>query len=175
MNNRQIKNSLLLPQISFVRSIMILVIVFSALAKSQTVDSLVAEAVRNNPQLKSLQYRITMSEKKSESVNTLPAPNLSVEFSQVPTNTLDVLNQALSDNIAISQMFPLGGKLNAMADVERKNTLVEGNNYEIYKINLTAQVKMSYYSIWLIDRKIEVQKGNIALINDVSKSAESSY
>lgn len=142
---------------------------------AQSVDSLVAEAVKNNPQLKSLQYRITASEKRSESINTLPAPNLSVEFSQVPTNTFDVFNQSNSNNFALSQMFPLGGKLNAMAEVERKNTLVEGNNYEIYKINLTAQVKMSYYTLWLIDRKIEVQKKNIALFNDVIKSIESSY
>ncbi|MBA4407411.1 hypothetical protein C0389_09060 [bacterium] len=142
---------------------------------AQSVDSLVAEAVKNNPQLKSLQYKITASEKRTESINTLPAPNLSVEFSQVPTNSIDILNQSNSNNIALSQMFPLGGKLNAMAEVERKNTLVEGNNYEIYKINLTAQVKMSYYTLWLIDRKIDVQKKNIALINDVIKSVESSY
>ena len=143
--------------------------------KAQSVDSLVSEAVKNNPQLKSLQYKITASEKRTESINTLPAPNLSVEFSQVPTNSFDVFNQSNSNNIALSQMFPLGGKLNAMAEVERKNTLVEGNNYEIYKINLTAQVKMSYYTLWLIDRKIEVQKNNITLINDVIKSVESSY
>lgn len=143
--------------------------------KAQSVDSLVAEAVKNNPQLKSLQYKITASERRTESINTLPAPNLSVEFSQVPTNSFDILNQSNSNNIALSQMFPLGGKLNAMAEVERKNTLVEGNNYEIYKINLTAAVKMSYYTLWLIDRKIEVQKKNITLINDVIKSVESSY
>lgn len=143
--------------------------------KAQSVDSLVAEAVKNNPQLKSLQYKITASERRTESINTLPAPNLSVEFSQVPTNSIDILNQSNSNNIALSQMFPLGGKLNAMAEVERKNTLVEGNNYEIYKINLTAAVKMSYYTLWLIDRKIEVQKKNITLINDVIKSVESSY
>lgn len=142
---------------------------------AQSVDSLVAEAVKNNPQLKSLQYKITASERRTESINTLPAPNLSVEFSQVPTNSIDILNQSNSNNIALSQMFPLGGKLNAMAEVERKNTLVEGNNYEIYKINLTAAVKMSYYTLWLIDRKIEVQKKNINLINDVIKSVESSY
>jgi len=148
---------------------------FSRLTIAQSVDSLVAEAVRNNPQLKSLQYRITASEKRTESINTLPAPNFSVEFSQVPTNTFDVLNQSISNNFALSQMFPLGGKLSAMAEVERKNTLVEGNNYEIYKINLTAQVKMSYFTLWLIDRKVEVQKKNITLINDVIKSTESSY
>jgi outer membrane protein TolC len=142
---------------------------------AQPVDSLVAEAVKNNPQLKSLQYKITASEIRTESINTLPPPNLSVEFSQVPTNTIDVLNQSISNNFGLSQMFPLGGKLSAMADVERKNTLVEGNNYEIYKINLTAQVKMSYYTLWLFDRKIEVQKQNISLINDLIKSVESSY
>ena len=148
---------------------------FSRLTIAQSVDSLVAEAVRNNPQLKSLQYRITASEKRTESINTLPAPNLSVEFSQVPTSSIDILNQSISNNFALSQMFPLGGKLSAMAEVERKNTLVEGNNYEIYKINLTAQVKMSYFTLWLIDRKVEVQKKNITLINDVIKSTESSY
>ena len=142
---------------------------------AQPVDSLVIEAVKNNPQLKSLQFKITASEKRTESINTLPAPNLSVEFSQVPTNSFDVLNQSISNNFALSQMFPLGGKLNAMAEVERKNTLVEGSNYEMYKINLTAQIKMSYYTIWLFDRKIEVQKKNIVLINDLIKSIESSY
>jgi len=125
--------------------------------------------------LKSLQYKITASEKRTESINTLPAPNLSVEFSQVPTNSIDILNQSNSNNIALSQMFPLGGKLNAMAEVERKNTLVEGSNYEIYKVNLTAAVKMSYYTLWLIDRKIEVQKKNNSLIADLIKSVESSY
>ncbi len=142
---------------------------------SQAIDSLVNESVKNNPQLKSLQYKITASQKRTESINTLPAPNFSLEFSQVPTNTIDVLNQSISNNFGVSQMFPLGGKLNAMAEVERKNTLVEGNNYEIYKINLTAQVKMSYFTLWLIDRKIEVQKKNIILINDVIKSVEPSY
>ncbi len=72
-------------------------------------------------------------------------------------------------------MFPLGGKLNAMAEVERKNTLVEGDNYEIYKINLTAAVKMSYYTLWLFDKKVEVQKKNISLIKEVIKLVESSY
>jgi len=159
---------------NFVNSLWFIFLFASSLT-AQSVDSLVVEAVKNNPQLKSLQYKITASEKRAESINTLPAPNLSVEFSQVPTNTFDVFNQSISNNFALSQMFPLGGKLNAMAEVERKNTLVEGNNYEIYKINLTAQVKMSYYTLWLIDRKIEVQKKSISLINDVIKSTESLY
>jgi outer membrane protein TolC len=156
-------------------SVLSLLLIVNTRINAQSVDSLVVEAVRNNPQLKSLQYRIIAAEKRSESINTLPAPNFSVEFSQVPSSSIDILNQSNSNNFALSQMFPLGGKLNARAEVERKNALVEGKNYKIYKINLTAAVKMSYYTLWLIDRKIEVQKKNISLINNVIKSVESLY
>ncbi len=154
----------------------LLVVMFASIfINAQSVDSLVDEAVVNNPKLKSLEYKIKASEYRSESVNNLPPPNLSVEFSQVPINQYDILNQSISNNIALSQMFPIGGKLNAMAEVENKNTLVEGDNYNTYKVNLIAQVKMSYYSLWLIDRKLEIQQNNIALLNDLLKAIQVSY
>ena len=101
--------------LSTIKVIIVLSLVSMFETKAQSVDSLVVEAIKNNPQLKSLQYKITASEKRTESINTLPAPNLSVEFSQVPTISIDVLNQSISNNFGLSQMFPLGGKLNAMA------------------------------------------------------------
>ncbi len=154
----------------------VLVVMFASIfINAQSVDSLVDEAVVNNPKLKSLEYKIKASEYRSESVNNLPPPNLSIEFAQVPINEYDILNQSISNNIALSQMFPIGGKLNAMAEVENKNTLVEGDNYNTYKVNLIAQVKMSYYSLWLLDRKLEIQRNNIALLNDLLKAIQVSY
>ncbi len=155
--------------------ILILISVSNQNIYGQSIDSLVNEAIVNNPKLKSLQYRIEASEYRSESVDYLPPPNLSVEFSQVPVSEIDIFNQSISNNFGLSQMFPLGGKLSAMADVENKNTLIEGNNFDAYKINLTAQVKMSYFNLWLIDRKIEIQKSNILLLNDFSNSIEVSF
>lgn len=155
--------------------ILIIISVSNQNIYGQSIDSLVNEAIVNNPKLKSLQYRIEASEYRSESVDYLPPPNLSVEFSQVPVSEIDIFNQSISNNFGLSQMFPLGGKLSAMADVENKNTLVEGNNFDAYKINLTAQVKMSYFNLWIIDRKIEIQKSNILLLNDFSKAIEVSF
>ena len=156
--------------------IVIFIILFASITvNAQSVDSLVNEAVVNNPKLKSLEYKIKASEYRSESVNNLPPPNLSVEFSQVPINEYNILNQSISNNLALSQMFPIGGKLNAMAEVENKNTLVEGDNFNTYKVNLIAQVKMSYYSLWLLDRKLEIQRNNIALLNDLLKAIQVSY
>ena len=153
----------------------ILILLISGKVKAQSVDSLVNEAIANNPQLKSLQYRITASEYRSESINTLPPPNLSVEFSQVPIDQIDIFNQSISNSVALSQMFPLGGKPSAMAEVENINTRIEGNNFDTYKTNLIAQVKMTYFNLWLADRKIEIQKKNISLLSDLVKAIEVSY
>src|SRR5574338_608817 len=142
---------------------------------SQSVDSLIIEALENNPKLKSLESNIKVSEYRSKSVNNLPPPNLSVEFSQVPIKEYDILNKSISNSIALSQMFPIGRKLSAMAEVENKNTLVEKDNFNDYKINLIAQIKMSYYSLWLADRKIEIQKKNIVLLNEFVKSLQVSF
>lgn len=152
------------------------IIVFTSLTtNAQSVDSLVNEAIANNPKLKSLQYRIDATRYRSQSVNNLPPPNLSVEFSQVPVSRINIFNQSISNNFGLSQMFPLGGKLSTMAEVEKKNSLVEGNNYDAYRINLIARVKMAYYNLWLIDRKIEIQKSNISLLNDFAKAIEASF
>jgi outer membrane protein TolC len=173
-NNRMKKTlTLLAPKLFTI--IITMPLVFNQAIKPQSVDSLVNEAVANNPQLKSLQYRINASEYRSESINSLPPPNLSVEFSQVPINEYDIFNESISNSIALSQMFPLGGKPSAMAEVENKNTLIEGNNFDAYKISLIAQVKISYFSLWLTDRKIEIQKKNISLLSDLAKTIEVSY
>jgi len=176
MNNYKlkIKNYGTLRMLSFAKTLT-LFLFFNQLISAQSVDSLVNEALLNNPKLKSLQYRIEASEYRSESVDYLPPPNLSAEFSQVPVSEIDIFNQSISNNFGLSQMFPLSGKLGAMAEVENKNTLVEGNNFDAYKINLTAQVKMAYFNLWISDRKIEVQKSNLLLLNDFSKAIEVSF
>ncbi len=171
MNNHfKIKNA----KFKIIISILVFILV-NSLVEAQSLDSLVTEAIRNNPQLKSLQYRINSSEYRSESVNTLPPPTLGIEFNQIPTNKYNLWNDAISNSLSLSQMFPLGGKLNSMSEVEKKNTLVQKDNYQSYKINLIAQVKMEYYTLWLLDRKIEVQENNIKLLNDLINSVNVLY
>jgi len=149
---------------------LIIIFLFLNNIHAQSVDSLVTEAIQNNPQLISLKYKVQSAEYKSESVSALPPPTLGIEFNQIPTDKYNLWNDAISNSLSLSQMFMLGGKLGAMSDVEKKNTQVAGSDYQAYKVSLTAQVKMEYYSLWLIDRKIEVQNDNIKLLNDLLNS-----
>ena len=144
-------------------------------SKAQTLDSLVNEALQNNPQLKSLNYKIRSSEYRVQSADAYPSPSVGLDITQIPFSSLNFINSPFSQSLALSQMFPLGGKISAMVDVEKKNVVIQQDNYQSYKLNLIAQLKMVYYNIWLVDRKVEIEQGSIDLLNDLLKSLSSLY
>ncbi|MDZ7319810.1 MAG: TolC family protein [candidate division KSB1 bacterium] len=152
-----------------------LLIFKSEIMFAQHIDSLVAEAVRNNPQLRSLDYQVAATQFRAQSVRSLPPPTLGLEFSQVPINEFNVWNKALSNSVSLSQMFHLGGKLKAMTMVEQQNAVIAQNDREIFRLNLIGQVKMSYYQLWLIERKIELQQHQLELLNQLQSSLNLGY
>ena len=153
-----------------------IVIFFSSiLVQAQSVGSLVNESLKNNPYIKSLGFKIQSSEHRAKSVDALPAPTIGFEISQVPFNTIDWFNEPLSQNITFSQMFHLGGKIEAMTNAEKANININRDNLNIYKINLSANVKMSYFNLWQMDKKIEIQLEGISLLNQLLSSITNLY
>ncbi|HEX2962708.1 MAG TPA: TolC family protein [Ignavibacteriales bacterium] len=179
MNNPELKlkNYSMKAELNIIKSLAILFAIFiiPAALKAQSVDSLVNEALRNNPRLKSLEAKTRSAEFRAESFNSAQAPTLGVQFSEIPFGKYNIVNDALSNEVSLSQMFMLGGKINAMTESERKNAVVQGDNYQIYKVNLIGQIKMSYYSLWMTERKIEVQKRNIDLYNNLINFLTTNY
>jgi outer membrane protein TolC len=173
LSELKIKNEKL--KMASLEVLIISILMISGISSAQSVDSLVNEALQNNPQLKSIEQKIYAGEYRAEAVNNLPPPTLGIEFTQVPIDKINIWDDAISNSLSISQMFPLGGKLSAMNSVELQNVKVTKKDYDSYKTNLTAQVKMSYYYIWQLDRKIEIQLENINLLNNLSNSLEISY
>lgn len=148
-------------------------LITATLVRAQSVDSLVSEGLRNNPQLKSFQYQIQASGFRANSSQALPAPTIGVEFSQIPSNSVNVMNDATSNNFSLSQMFMLGGKLSAMSDVEKKKGNVLSQNLGTLEVQLRASIKMNYFQLWLVERQIEVQRRTISLLNDLEHAMQS--
>jgi outer membrane protein TolC len=150
-----------------------MMVITSAKTFGQSVDSLIREAYRNNPQLQSLTHQADAAGYRASAAGALPAPSFGVEFSQVPTNSANVLNDAISDNITLSQMFMLGGKLSAMSDVEkRKGTMLEHTRASLL-VKLRAAVKLNYVQLWLLDRQIEIRRSTIRLLDELAASLQS--
>lgn len=169
--------SLLSFKYLYKRVFIILITIFSFFENSfaQSVDSLINEAMLNNPYLKSIEQKIYSGQYRAESVDYLPPPTLGVQFDQIPIKEINIWNSAISNSLSLSQMFPLGGKLSAMNKVELQNVEVTKRDYDSYKINLIAQIKMQYYNIWQIERKLDVQQGTIDLLNNILSSVDVSY
>lgn len=147
----------------------LLLLGFVVFAHSQSVDSLVQEALKNNPQLKSFEYQIQATGFLANAAGALPAPTVGLEFSQIPTNSINLLNGANANNLSISQMFMLGGKLSAMSEVEKKRGNVLEQNRGSLEVQLRAKIKMNYFRLWLFDRQIEVQQRTISLLEELAK------
>ncbi|MBE2189226.1 MAG: hypothetical protein IAE98_07130, partial [Candidatus Kapabacteria bacterium] len=75
--------------------------------KAQTLDSLVNEAMSNNPLIKSLDYKIKASEYKVKSTNTAPPPTIGLEFSQVKEITQDNESKGFNDKTYLWFCLPL--------------------------------------------------------------------
>jgi len=160
----------------FILALTIIILLFlSSPLNAQTVDSLINEALQNNPQLKSLQYKIKSAEYKSESAGYLPPPTLGLEFSQVPFNEPNLFTKAISQNLSFSQMFMLGGKLGSMSEMEKQNIPIAQNEYDIYRQKLIADVRMEYYKIWMFVHLAELRTENINLLKDILSSVNISY
>jgi outer membrane protein, heavy metal efflux system len=152
-------------------SITILLLFFST-AAGQPVDSLIQEAYRNNPQLKSFEFQMQASDYRASSVGAWPAPTLGVELSQFPKLSSNVWNDALSNNFSLSQMFMVGGKLSAMSEMEKRKGKVVEQNLGSFQVQLRAKIKMNYYQLWLLDRQIEVQHQTLSILNDLAQTMQ---
>jgi len=78
-------------------------------------------------------------------------------------------NDATSNNLSLSQMFMLGGKLSAMSDVEKKRGNVLEQNRGSLEVQLRAKIKMNYFRLWLLDRQIDIQQRTISLLEELAK------
>lgn len=143
--------------------------------KPQSVDALISEALKNNPALKSFELKTKSAGLRAQSVDSYPAPSLSVEFSGIPFGRYNLINDAFENRISLSQMFMLGGKVAAMTEAEKRSASVTAGNYGIYRVKLIADIKMSYYKLWMIKKKIEVQEQSISLYNDLLGLLNTSY
>lgn len=141
-------------------------------ARAQSVDVLVEEALRNNPQVKSFVYQREAAEFRANAVGALPAPSLGIEFSQIPTSSANFVNDAIANNVSLSQMFMLGGKLSSMAEVERRRGSVISQNGVAFQAQLRGRIKMDYYQLWFLDRQIEIQENALRLLETLVQTMQ---
>ncbi len=139
-------------------------------------DSLITEALQNNPQLKAAQNQFLSSQKKIKQATAWDAPQIGVELYQVPVQSFpNPLKDNMETDYFIQQMIPFPGKLQAMGLSAANNAKMNEEQYNSLKNKIIKDLKTAYYEFYFVQRKIEINKENQELLKQFIEIASKQY
>ncbi len=139
-------------------------------------DELVTEAVRNNPQLQAARYQTAAYRKRADQVTALDAPQLGIEFFQLPVGSFpNPFRNNMETDYSIQQMIPFPGKLSAMGQAAENNAGMAEQSARALERKIIKDLKTAYYELYLVQRKIQFNNENQELMRRFLDIARSQY
>ncbi|MEH6635397.1 MAG: TolC family protein [Halioglobus sp.] len=143
-----------------------------------TLSEAVHIAQRNDPWLAGSEFQQQAIEAQSTAAGTLPDPVVSVGFANLPTDTFDFDQEAMTQfKVGVSQMFPRGDSL----ALRQKRLSLLGAQYPHQRDDRRAKVAVSAAHLWLETfratesiRLIEQDRELFEHLVDVAQSSYSS-
>lgn len=137
------------------------ILVFSGFSNAQELQSLVDEALANNPKIKQFELQYKRVSEKVNEVNTLPNTNIGVGYfvSEPETRT-----GAQRFKVSVNQMLPWFGTISSREDYVSSLADAKFEDITIAKRQLIASVSTSYYNLYAIKAKQQVLTENINLL-----------
>ena len=153
--------------------ISVIILAFSMPVHSQSdtdssLNALVNEALQNNPQLKAARSRTLAQETKVSQVTAWDPPQIGIEFYQTPIQSLNPFKDGMETDYFIQQMFPFPGKLGSMGEAASSNARMYREQYNALEKNIIKDLKSSYYELYFVQKKIEINEENQALLKQLN-------
>jgi len=126
----------------------------------QPLDSLIAQAYRNNPDLSVRQMQYEGAMERREQVNQLPDPEIGVGIFLMPVETR-VGPQRL--RLSATQRLPWMGTLDAREDLALASARNEYLDAEILQLDLEFNVRRAFYRLYEIKATQQVMGRNLDL------------
>ncbi len=137
------------------------ILVFSGFSNAQELQSLIDEALTNNPKIKQFELQYKRVSEKVNEVNTLPNTNIGVGYflSEPETRT-----GAQRFKVSVNQMLPWFGTISSREDYVSSLADAKFEDITIAKRQLISSVSTSYYNLYAIKAKQQVLTENINLL-----------
>ena len=130
-------------------------------------------ALENNPSLKSWQKKAEIAHKKvSQTAASFPDPELSAGYFAKPVETM---NGPQEVKISVNQMFPAFGTLKNKSKEKYFKALALVDVYENNKNQLVRKLRMIWYDLYFVNKKIENTRQNIRLLKLLEKQSLTRY
>lgn len=149
---------------------------FSADLKLQ---DLIDEALRNNPEIRSAQSKVSALKFRIPQVESLPDPMFMFGYQNEGVRNLYTFGKDMAPDsqwmFSVSQMFPFPGKLSLKGEMAASDFESALARYESLKLRTVSKVKELYYSLFLAYKNIDLIGEQKNLFSRIEDAAESRY
>lgn len=167
-----------MPKKTFI-SLLLFFVIFSIprLAFSAALNSLIDEALKNNPQIQAAKYRYQAAKARVSLLRSLEDPKFEYEYDKITADMDAVMRgkTAPMRTFAISQEFPFPTKLFLRRQSARKEANAYEQEYKETELKIIKDVKDAYFQLYLSKKKIAITKENQALISQFTEVANKKY
>ena len=140
------------------------------------IEDAIATAVDNNPSLAEMQARYEALAEIPSQLGTLPDPILSLNALNLPTDTFNVGQEAMTQmQIGISQVMPFPGKLALREGASEYEALAAGHSVDEMRLLLIRNAKSSWWQLYFLDRSLEIIDSNQVLLRQFIQVAKTKY
>ncbi|HEX2787540.1 MAG TPA: TolC family protein [Ignavibacteria bacterium] len=140
-------------------------------AESINLNQLLFFTISNNPDLKSFETRVEAFKYQAEEKSYLPDPMFEFELDDIMSD----FKRVGMINFFVSQMFPFPGKLALEKQSVLNNMSMLESEILVMSIEKINMIKMSYYDLYLINKKIQINQDNQLLVKTFSAATEIQY
>jgi cobalt-zinc-cadmium efflux system outer membrane protein len=137
-----------------------------------SLESLIKEAIQNNPNLKAAYNEWKAQEFKVVQAASLPDPMASFTYFGANVETRVGPQQ---NKYGLSQKVPFPGKLSLKAKSQAKQAAIFKEKYEAAKRELIKNIKFVYLDIYWIDQATQVSDEEKSIIESLEKVSQKKY
>lgn len=149
-----------------------------AQARNSELQQLIAEALRNNPEIHAAQKRYEASRQRPTQASSLPDPMFSAGYnSSGSPRPLAGLGREPTSNMGfmLTQEFPFPGKRKLEGDMAAREADAEFQQYQTVQLSVVSRVKQAYYNLSYACSASEVFGRNLNLLRQLLRITEARY
>jgi len=146
-------------------------------AEKPSLNRLIEEALRDNPQIQAAKYRYEASKARVRLLRTLQDPKFEYEYDKITADMDAVMNGSTAPmrTFAISQEIPFPTKLFLRKEAAQKEANAYEQEYKETERKIVKDVKEAYFQLYLSNKKIQITNENLELLNQFIDVANKKY
>jgi outer membrane protein, heavy metal efflux system len=143
---------------------------------TNNINELINEALQNNPRLKAARNQTLAQRTKIDQATAWDPPQVGVSLFQTPIQSFpNPFKNGMETDYYIQQMFPFPGKMSSIGKAAENNAAMYEEQYKGMEKNIIEELKSTYYELYFVQKKIEINKENQSLLEQLSNIAAKQY